>query len=245
MKAFYCTTSFTFFLLVFGSLAAQDSIPSCKVLAVNLVGSYKGACKNGFANGQGEAIGIDHYIGTFKNGLPNGKGKYYFNDDFYYSGNFQDGVKEGKGELHFLRKDLPDSLIKGFWSGDEYRGNDYKTYRFSTSETFDTYEITPTSQTGNSITIDISTTSGAPNGARVSLTGGALSGFILSITDIVSTNSCFLTKVVANTTASRSLYTYTLSKFPAELLITLSNGRTIELDLYKAAKWNMRLFLNK
>jgi hypothetical protein len=245
MKAFCFTTFFIFFLLAFGNLLAQNDTVSCKVAAVDLVGSYKGTCKNGFANGQGEAIGVHRYIGSFKNGLPNGKGTYYYNDNFYYAGKFQDGIREGKGEQHYLRNGLPDSLIKGYWSGDEYRGNEYKTYRFSTSETFDSYEITPTEQSGNSITIEIATTSGAPNGTHTSLTGAALSGFVLSLSDIISTNSCILTKVVSNTTVSRSLYTYTLSKFPADLFITLSNGRTIELDLYKAAKWDMRLYLNK
>jgi hypothetical protein len=232
-------------MLLLVTFSFRVSAQSCKVELASLTGSYEGACKNGFANGKGEAIGVHHYTGFFKNGLPDGKGAYYFNDNTYYSGNFQDGIKEGKGEMHYIRKNLPDSIIKGYWSGDEYKGKVYKTYSFITSETFDSYDITPTEQSGNSITIDLSTTTGAPNGTRVSLMGAAKSGFILSLSDIISTNNCVLTKVVSNTTTSKSSYTYTLSKFPAVLFMTLSNGRTIDLELYKAAKWNVRLYLNK
>jgi len=213
------------------------------VALANIVGSYHGSCKNGFANGEGEAIGNHHYKGFFKNGLPNGKGIYFFNDNSYYSGSFQNGIKEGKGELHYLNKGISDSIIKGYWSGDEYRGKLYKTYRFVTSETFDHYEISPSEQSGNILSIEISTTTGAPNGTAMSLTKN--SGFILTLTDIVVTNDCILTKLVSNKTTSKSLYKYVLSKFPANLFLTLSNGRTIELDLYKAAKWDVRLYLNK
>ena len=223
----------------------QDSTAPCKVELSYLIGSYQGECKNGFANGQGEAVGIHHYNGVFKNGLPDGKGTYYFTDGSYYSGSFQDGIKEGRGEMHFVRKDLPDSVIKGYWSGDQYKGKVYNTYRFSTSETFDLIEISPSAQSGNSITIELSTTSGAPDGTAVSLTGKNRSGYVLTLTDIFSTNGCNVIKTLSTTTTSRSSYTYTLSNFPANLFLTLSNGRTIELDLYKSAKWLVRLNLNK
>jgi hypothetical protein len=39
-----------------------------------LVGSYIGGCKNGLANGNGEANGAYHYKGAFKDGMPNGTG---------------------------------------------------------------------------------------------------------------------------------------------------------------------------
>lgn len=250
MKAFPCNLSLFFFLLLLlllgcYSLSAQDVTPSCKVELSSLIGSYKGACKNGFANGQGEAVGTHHYIGQFKNGLPNGRGIYYFSDSTYYTGNFQDGIKEGKGEMHYQYKGLTDSVLKGYWSGDAYRGTVYQTYRFNTSETFDFYDIAATPQSGNTITIQMSTTTGAPDGTAVSLTGKDRSGYVLTLTDIISTNDCILTNVANRTTSKNSFYTYTLSKFPANLFLTLSNGRTIELDLYKAAKWNMRLYLNK
>lgn len=226
-------------------LFAQADIGSCKVEMENLAGTYQGECKNGFANGEGEAIGIHRYKGMFKNGLPNGKGTYFFSDTYYFNGAFQDGIKEGKGALHYVRTNMQDSIIMGYWSGDEYRGKVYKTYSFNTSETFDNIDIIPTSQSGNTVVFEISTTTGAPDGTATTLTGKAKSGTILTITDLIPTNNCIVTKVSSNSTTSKSIYSYMLSKFPANLFLTLSNGRTIDLELYKAAKWNIRLYLNQ
>jgi hypothetical protein len=117
-------------------LLAQENTPPCKVEMLTLSGKYTGECKNGLANGKGEAAGVHRYVGTFKNGLPNDKGIYYFNDSVFYSGNFQDGVKEGKGESHYLRAGFPDSIVSGFWSADDYRGKQYSTYHFTTTQNF-------------------------------------------------------------------------------------------------------------
>lgn len=131
MKFSHVTLILLFVFLKFNSALAQDSIQSCKIELTNLMGKYIGECKNGYANGKGEATGIHHYIGTFKNGLPHGTGIYYYNDSAYYSGNFQDGIKEGKGEFHYMRKGLPDSLVKGYWSADVFRGKLYVTNKIS------------------------------------------------------------------------------------------------------------------
>ena len=50
---------------------AQDSSSPCQVLVFNLGEKYVGECKNGYADGAGEARGKHHYIGNFKNGMPN------------------------------------------------------------------------------------------------------------------------------------------------------------------------------
>ena len=123
------------------NLYAQDSSKLCQVEMDNLIGTYSGECKNGYANGKGEAKGIDRYAGLFRNGLPNGIGTYYYSDKIYYTGNFQDGVKEGKGEIHYVRNGMFDSLIKGFWSADEYRGKKYITYSFTNNSSFDRVSI--------------------------------------------------------------------------------------------------------
>lgn len=174
-----------------------------------------------FAQGgtpHGKVVEVN-YEGTHhescKNGFANGEEVYYFNDQTYFSGNFQDGIKERKN---------------------------YKTYNFVTSVTFDSYKIAPSEQSENTLSIKISTTTASPNGTAVSLNKN--SGYVLSLSDIVATNNCILTKIVSNTTTSKSLYKYMLSKFPATLLLILSDGKTIESDLYKTAKWNVRLYLN-
>src|SRR5687767_10802455 len=109
---------------------AQDSTKSCRVLIKGLEGTYNGECKDGIANGKGEAKGMQSYTGIFKNGKPNGLGTYVYSDIVYYKGNFQDGLREGKGELHYLLQGKPDSVINGYWSADEYRGKKYTTYTY-------------------------------------------------------------------------------------------------------------------
>src|ERR1700712_5940081 len=102
-----------FILLNTSATKAQDSTSACRVVALNLLTRYKGECKDGLANGQGEAVGIHHYKGNFRNGIPNGYGTYYYDDSTWYAGYFQDGTKEGKGETHYLHKGKEDSTIKG------------------------------------------------------------------------------------------------------------------------------------
>jgi hypothetical protein len=226
------------------SLIAQDSTHSCKVSLMSLVGKYTGECKNDYADGKGEAIGIHHYTGSFKFGLPNGKGVYYYNDSVYHSGTFQDGLKEGKGETHYIRKGLTDSITKGYWCADSYTGKRYVTYSFSGASSFDQVDINPSEQSGNTLTIEIATTTGSPNGmAPTTFDGG--SGYVLTTTDLISTNGDYLMKLSSHASNYRSSVTYKLTKFPAKLLVTFSDGRSFNLELYKAAKWTIKLFVNK
>ena len=225
------------------ALHAQEPAQTCRVEMKSLAGRYTGDCKNGFAHGNGEARGFDHYIGNFNKGLPDGKGVYYYGDSIYYSGNFQEGLKEGKGEAHFMQSGRPDSIIKGYWSADEYRGSKYTTYAFDGATMFDSYEITPSAQGGNSVTFDISTTSGAPDGSKTNFNGA--SGFVLTLNSITSTSGIFIQKLSDFVTANKFSVTYELSKFPASLFITLSNGQSFSLELYKAARWKVRLYQNK
>ena len=139
-------------------LYAQDSTQLCKVELPSLVGKYTGECKNGFANGKGEAWGLQHYVGLFKKGLPDGKGIYNYTDSMYYSGKFQDGIREGKGEMHYLRQGMPDSTIKGYWSADEFRGDKYITYKFEKHGEFENFQFRPSPESGNTVTIEIQTT---------------------------------------------------------------------------------------
>jgi hypothetical protein len=234
------------FLVLFSlskMVSAQETTTTCKVSFQNLAGSYKGECKNGLAHGKGEAIGMHKYEGSFKNGSPDGKGIYHFNEGHYFTGNFQDGIREGKGEEHFLRAGQPDSIVKGFWSGDVYRGKKYKTYHFNSSQTFDINDIIPTEGAGKMLTIEISTTSGAPNGTPTSMNGS--SGFVLTINELVATDGSMIRKISGFETASKASVTYELSTFPVNLFATLSNGQTIHLDLYKSANWMVRLYMNK
>lgn len=235
---------FIFFLvlLIKVNIYAQENTQPCKVRLESIANEYKGDCKNGWADGQGIAKGIHSYIGKFKDGMPEGLGSYYFSDSTYYIGNFQDGIKEGKGEFHYLTNRHTDSVVKGYWSGNEYRGKKYITYIFDSGTKFDRFEITPSSEIGHSITFELATTSGSPRGLPNDFYGSP--GYVLTLTELISNDPLlkFLSKV-DNPTISYS--TYEISKFPVILYGTLSNGEHFQLDLYKAAKWKVRLFINK
>jgi len=238
MKPHYVAIPFILCSLSAVMLNAQEDTSWCKVKVKNLVGSYAGDCKLGWANGKGDAKGIEHYVGDFKDGFPNGTGIYYYNDSMYHNGNFQDGLKEGKGETHYLQKGKPDSIVKGYWSGDEFRGKKYVTYSFSTTGLFDFTEITPSNHGGNTLSIELGTTSGTPSGAGPS-------GFVLSLVSIVSPNGCILKTRSKMETSFKSYITIELVSFPCKLFGTLSNNETFDLELYKSADWKLRLFKNQ
>ena len=236
--------AFTLLLLptVQVSIFAQQMEKSCTVKMQSLVGTYNGECKKGLANGRGEAKGLQHYIGQFKDGLPNGKGMFKFSDSLYYDGNFQDGIMEGKGEMHYVQKNLPDSLVKGFWSANEYRGKKYTTYTFNGQNLFDQVDIIPSTTGGNTLTFEIATTTGSPNGAVSS--SPSLPGIVITLDDLVSTDRGFIRKVTEYANGNKTYVTYDIPKFPIKLIGTLSTGRVFQLELYKSATWTIRFFKN-
>lgn len=233
---------FAICLLSCSLLQAQRDSTYCTVRWKNLQTWYTGDCKLGMAEGSGEAKGIHHYKGFFKDGMPNGEGVYDYSDSVYYSGHLQDGIREGKGEMHYLHKNSPDSIIKGFWSADEYKGKRYVTYTFNSSITFDNLEIKPSSVSGNTITFEMSTNSGSPNGAP---SGSGGSGFVLSLKDIISPTNSIVKTIAKFESARRSYISLELSNFPCKLSGTLSNNESFELELFKAANWKVRFFVNK
>jgi hypothetical protein len=230
--------------LLHGSFAnAQDNAPQCQVLVLNLGVSYKGECKNGLADGQGEAVGRHRYTGSFKYGMPNGYGIYYYDDSTYHAGYFLDGLKEGKGETHYIQKDKADSTIKGYWSGNEFRGKKYITYTFDGGSKFDRYDINPTPESGHTISFEISTTSGSPTGVPGDLQGKP--GYVLRLDELNAGNNIILRLLSKIDTPTRTFVTYDISAFPAIIYGTLSNGDSFKLHLYKSAKWTIRFFVNR
>ena len=220
-------------------LRAQDSVNTCKVLLESIKGEYTGECKKGLAHGKGESKGIFRYAGDFKYGLPNGKGILYSGSNFF-DGTFQNGIKEGKGEMHFIRINNTDSIIKGYWSGDEFRGKSYKTYQTDAISKFDHVEVSPTSGAGSRITVEISTTSrdlDSPTyNPRVSVV----------LTELISVKLRSLIKLLSTSeSANKSTWTFEITEFPITLRGELSNGQNFNLDLYKSADWMFRIFINK
>jgi hypothetical protein len=208
---------------------AQTEDQSCRVKSENLVGKYSGACKNGLADGKGEAIGEEHrYSGSFKAGLPDGPGAYYYSDSVYHLGSFQNGLREGRGEAHHILANGRDSVIDGFWSGDKFIGKKYMTYKIQGASMFDNYEIIPSRHIGHSIIIEIKSTTGS-----------------IAISEVSSINSNTTTKLGEQKTGIRRIYNYNQNGFPAKLLVKLANGQSFQLDLYKPADWMIRLYANR
>jgi hypothetical protein len=131
------------FLTVFSlfTLMANSQDP-CVVLMKNISERYEGECKNGLADGSGEAWGSDHYLGTFKKGLPHGKGKYEYADGSVYEGVWAKGLRHGSGRFAF-KFNGADSIQEGLWTKDEYKGNKaaQQEYRVVTMRAVERYRV--------------------------------------------------------------------------------------------------------
>jgi hypothetical protein len=95
---------------------------SCKVLKPEIAGSYTGSCKQGFADGEGEAKGEDYYKGNFAKGLPEGKGTYIWKNGAVYKGEWRKGMRNGNG-TYTSKGESKDTVLSGKWRNDIFIGN--------------------------------------------------------------------------------------------------------------------------
>ena len=86
----------------------------CKVLDPELQASYSGGCKDGLAEGHGEATGSARYQGEFKAGRKHGKGVKTWPSGDRYEGDFVEDRKEGTGTYTWGRGSA--------WAGERYSG---------------------------------------------------------------------------------------------------------------------------
>ena len=115
------TNLFTGLLAAFlfaGYISAQTN---CKVLLPGLAGKYTGDCKEGLADGTGEATGEDFYKGEFVKGLPDGEGTYLWKNGATYIGEWKRGLRHGKGRYEFNYQGR-DSILAGEWKNDKFIG---------------------------------------------------------------------------------------------------------------------------
>jgi len=94
---------------------------NCKVLLKGIEDSYTGSCRNGLADGKGEAFGTDQYKGEFKKGLPDGTGTYIWQTGEKYEGQRKKGMRNGEGKYIF-KSDGKDTTLAGIWKADKYIG---------------------------------------------------------------------------------------------------------------------------
>ncbi|MGB8491254.1 MAG: hypothetical protein WCE64_09355 [Bacteroidales bacterium] len=113
-----------FVVLILCSLLSLSSAQtSCRVLKPQIDGSYTGECRNGLAEGKGEATGVDFYKGDFVKGLPDGKGVYIWKNGATYDGQWKKGLRDGTGTYSHKTDGGKDTVLTGKWKKDEYLGN--------------------------------------------------------------------------------------------------------------------------
>lgn len=102
-------------VLVCAVAAPAYAQTTCKVYDPELQSTYSGGCKDGLAEGAGEARGSAHYVGAFRAGLKHGKGVKTWPGGDRYEGDFVDDRREGTG-MYSWGQASP-------WSGQRYSGD--------------------------------------------------------------------------------------------------------------------------
>jgi hypothetical protein len=103
------------FLLLTGCAMVANTRDDCKVIDPDLAqGTYRGGCKDGWADGYGEVSGISSYRGDFLAGKKHGKGIKVMPNGDRYAGNFSDDYRHGQG-VYVWGASTP-------WAGDRYAG---------------------------------------------------------------------------------------------------------------------------
>jgi len=92
---------------------------ACKVRDPDLAGSYRGGCKDGWAEGSGQARGKDSYVGEFTAGYPNGTGSYRWANGDVYDGDWRDDQRTGHGEFTWANGNYYD----GEWLNSKRNGH--------------------------------------------------------------------------------------------------------------------------
>jgi hypothetical protein len=108
-------------VILFGFVSMLNAQNLCKVLKPEISVSYVGMCKNGLADGTGEATGEDFYKGEFVKGLPDGKGTYIWKNGATYDGEWEKGMRDGYG-IYSYKFQNSDSILEGEWKNDKYLG---------------------------------------------------------------------------------------------------------------------------
>ena len=212
----------------------------CKVRVDSLKGKYNGGCKNGYADGNGTALGRDSYTGDFKNGYPHGYGKYTWQNGNSYTGYWQKGVENGMGTLHMMKSnDTAFADISGVWKNGKYSGKFEKPYA-----------VQAITNRVNSVTVNRGK---VPEDVVIivkSVTGGALTIAQITIpkpelTDIQTREGRYATKIDElnyNQIANR----YTLKGVVFPLYLTLYFGsERVDIDLMEKSNWTINVVLDK
>ena len=123
----------------------------------------------------------------------------------------------------------------------EYRGKTYITYNVEATNKLDRFEIFPTKGKGHLVTIEISASAGP---ASATLTQNK--SYDLSLTELICVDDNSLIQFFSDfKSQNKSSWTYQVKQFPIKLQGTFSNGKRLNLDLYKSSNWTIRLYPNR
>jgi hypothetical protein len=117
------------------SLLAASAHAACRVLDPELVGHYRGGCKNGLAEGYGVAKGTAEYRGDFHAGREQGKGVKTWPSGDRYDGDFVAGRKQGLGTYTWSPSgSFAGQSYTGAWRDD--RRNGYGVYQWPSGDRY-------------------------------------------------------------------------------------------------------------
>ena len=102
---------------------------ACRVLDPELLGIYQGGCKDGLAEGYGEAKGTAEYRGGFRAGRKHGEGVKSWPSGDRYEGEFVADRKEGSGKYTWsLRGPSAGESYSGAYLNDRRHGHGVYTW---------------------------------------------------------------------------------------------------------------------
>lgn len=228
------------FTITINIVSAQEA--DCKVLLDSLKGTYTGECKNGKANGQGKAVGINSYDGEFKNGLPEGKGKYTWSNGNYYYGSWKKGQKDGKGELHHFENGK-ETLVTGYWKKDNYRG-EYENPYVITNVTSDIgrMQVTKMSDKEASVTVTVESLFSV---GTVPLTSSSSGSFKTATT--MTAHQVIRGQYVSkssNALTNKEVTTFRGVIFPFRCTFNFGNS-IVEIEFFEKGAWDVMVPINK
>lgn len=198
---------------------------NCKVTVDALQGTYAGECKNGKAEGQGKATGIDTYEGNFKNGQPDGEGTYTWANKDVYVGNFRKGSLDGKGLLTYFTQTGKDSTLEGYWRKNKYIGKYDKPYIIN-------------DRTTKVNRIEISKWKKNSERATINLTASNFTGTPHEVNNIVVITGQFITKNSSKMTNSSLLKVQQII-FPFRGRFYFTNGEMVDITFNEEADYDV------
>ncbi len=225
---------FTLLTITLNTVCAQAD---CKVMLDSLKGTYTGECKNGKANGNGKAVGVNTYDGAFKNGFPEGKGKYTWSNGDYYYGSWKKGQKDGKGELHQFENGK-EKLISGYWKNDNFRGEHENPYVIRNTTT-DIGRVQVSKMSDDDYTISITVQGLASNQSF----GSSSFSTTTVMTDHRVVGGTYVSKANVVLT-NKEITTFRGVIFPFRATFNFGNSQ-VEIEFFEKGAWDVTVPVNK